>query len=56
MSENKFPKITTEGVAVIGLIIIALTALFHPTIDPITIVVAIASGLIGFIKGVSNAG
>ena len=54
MTEPNLPKITSEGVAVLGLIIIALTALFHPTIDPITIVIAIASGLIGFIKGASN--
>ena len=54
MSEFKLPKITAEGVAVGGLIVIALAALFHPTIDPVTIVIAIASGLIGYIKGTSN--
>lgn len=43
-------KITAEGIAVLGLVIIALAALFQSP-EPEIIVVAVAAGLVGFIKG-----
>ncbi len=44
-------KIETEGIAIIGLITIAIISLFLLQIGAKEIVIAIGSGLIGFIRG-----
>ena len=55
MFKDILTKITAEGVAIVGLITIAILALLYFA-EPETVVVAIASGLIGYIKGATNNG
>ena len=53
MFREALNKITAEGVAIAGLISIAILSLIMKP-EPETVVIAIASGLIGYIKGTSG--
>ena len=53
MFREALNKITAEGVAIAGLISIAILSLIMKP-EPETVVIAIASGLIGYIKGTGS--
>ena len=47
-------KLENEGAAIVGLVAIAIIAMFLLGINAKEIAIAIGSGLVGFIRGKSN--